>query len=654
MNKLLSRFRISRQVSAIGLIGILGLALVGAIYLWGQSRQAVTQEAMDRATRAQLAGNAVDNGMLLARRAEKDFLLRRQAQYLDQHAKTMETVREALARLGAELRDGETQALAGRIKDGVDAYARQFAQLGVTMKEIGLNQDSGLMGQMRKSVHEVEEKVEATTNVALLNAMLEMRRDEKDFLARQDTKYADQLKANGGKFASALAATDFTADVKAELTAKMASYQSSFASVVKATLAVAADTRKLSDVYAQVDPQLDALQQSVKQSYDAARGAYEADTAAIRLMILSGIGLVIAIVAAFAWAVGRGISQPIVGMTALMKRLAGGELDVTIVGVERADEIGQMAKAVEVFKDNAIANRKLEAEQRAEQERREARTRRLDEVLKGFDEKISAMLQVVTGATTELQAAANSMSSTAEEANRQATTVAAAAEQTSANVQTVATATEELSSSISEISRQVSQSTRIAGNAVQQTESAGGTVRGLSQAAEKIGDVVRLISEIASQTNLLALNATIEAARAGEAGRGFAVVASEVKTLANQTAKATEEISSQVTGIQNATGGAVTAITSIGTVINEVHQIATTIAAAVEEQGSATQEISRNIQQAAAGTQDVTTNIASVTQAAGDAGAAATQVLGAANDLSKQASTLRTEVDRFLADVKAA
>ncbi len=654
MNSLLARFKISRQVSVIGGIGIIGLILVGSIYLWGQSRQAATQEVMDRATRAQLAEYGVENGMLLARRAEKDFLLRRQDRYLEQHAKVMDDVRGGLVRLNAELSDRDAQALVGKIKDGVDTYAKQFAQLGARMKDLGLDQNSGLMGQMRKAVHEVEKQLEGTTDLSLLNLMLAMRRDEKDFLARLDTKYADGLNASGAKFATILETVDFNAELKAGLAEKMKSYQTDFAKVVAGTLAVAAETKKLSEIYAQMDPQLTELEQKVKESYAAAQRVYDEDVAATGRMILSGIGLVIAIVAGMAWAIGRGISRPIVGMTGLMNRLAGGDLDVTVIGTERGDEIGEMAKAMEVFKDNAIANRKLEAGQRAEQERREVRTRKLDELFKSFDAKISQLLHVVTGATTELQAAANSMSSTAEETNRQATTVAAAAEQTSANVQTVATATEELSSSISEISRQVSQSTRIAGNAVQETEKAGGTVRGLSQAAEKIGDVVRLISEIASQTNLLALNATIEAARAGEAGKGFAVVASEVKTLASQTAKATEEISSQVAGIQNATGGAVSAITSIGTVINEVHQIATTIAAAVEEQGSATQEISRNIQQAAAGTQDVTTNISSVTQAAGDAGAAATQVLGAANELSRQASTLRSEVDRFLADVKAA
>jgi methyl-accepting chemotaxis protein len=654
MNSLLARFKISRQVSIIGLIGIIGLVLVGTIYLWGQSRQGATQEVMDRATRAQLAGNEFDNGMLLARRAEKDFLLRRQERYLEQHAKTMDGVRAALSKLNSELPDRDAQALIGKIKDGVDGYAKQFAQLGANMKELGLDQDSGLMGRMRKSVREVEQKLEGTTDLSLINLMLEMRRNEKDFLARHETKYADQLKADGATFSSALEAIDFKPELKTELADKMKSYQADFAKVVAGTLAVTAETKKLSDIYAQMDPVLIELEQKVKESYAAAQRVYEANIAATSRMILTGIGLVIAIVAGMAWAVGRGISRPIVGMTGLMNKLAAGDLDITVIGTERADEIGQMAKAMEVFKDNAIANRKLEAEQRAEQERRVARAQRLDELFKRFDAKISDMLKVVAGATTELQAAANSMSSTAEETSRQATAVAGAAEETSANVQTVATATEELSSSITEISRQVAQSTRSAGNAVEQADRAGESVRGLSQAAEKIGDVVRLISEIASQTNLLALNATIEAARAGEAGKGFAVVASEVKTLASQTAKATEEISAQVSGIQTATGGAVTAITSIGGVINEVHQIATAIAAAVEEQGSATQEIARNIQQAAAGTQDVTTNIASVNVAAGDAGAAATQVLGAANELSKQATNLRSEVDHFLADVKAA
>ena len=262
------------------------------------------------------------------------------------------------------------------------------------------------------------------------------------------------------------------------------------------------------------------------------------------------------------------------------------------------------------------------------------------------------VVDVVASASTELRASSEGLSSTVEESSRQAATVAAASEQTSANVQTVAAATEELSASIGEISHQVTQSARVADKAVSEAESTNVQVKGLAEAAQKIGKVVELIKEIASQTNLLALNATIEAARAGEAGKGFAVVASEVKTLANQTAKATEDIAAQIANIQQATGGTVAAIESIRGTIDEISQIATAIASAIEEQGVATREIAKNVQQAAQGTQEVSTNITGVTRAAAAADEAAGQVMVAAADLSKQSETLRGEVDKFLADMR--
>ena len=270
-----------------------------------------------------------------------------------------------------------------------------------------------------------------------------------------------------------------------------------------------------------------------------------------------------------------------------------------------------------------------------------------------FETSVKAVVETVSSGATEMQGSAQTMASTAEETSRQATAVAAAAEQASANVQTVASAAEELSNSIQEISRQVAQSNAIARNAVDEAKKTNDKVRGLAEAANKIGEVVKLITDIASQTNLLALNATIEAARAGEAGKGFAVVASEVKSLANQTAKATEEIAGQIGAIQSATGEAVEAIQGIGSTIGQISEIATAIASAVEEQGAATREIAGNVQQAASGTREVTHNIGGVTQAAGETGESATQVLNAAGELSRQAETLRGQVEEFLREVRA-
>jgi methyl-accepting chemotaxis protein len=370
------------------------------------------------------------------------------------------------------------------------------------------------------------------------------------------------------------------------------------------------------------------------------------------LWVLLGIGLVTA--AAVILITTHTIVPPIQAITNVMTRLTEGEHNVAVPGVERGDELGHMAKSVLVFKDNMVKAKELAEQEIVAQQQREARTRAIEDLTARFDADVMAVLKTVASAATELQSTAGSMTQTAEQMTDRSTAVASASTQASANVQTVASAAEELSSSVSEITRQVTRSSEIAGRAVDESQRTNDQVKGLAEAADKIGAVVQLISTIAGQTNLLALNATIEAARAGEAGKGFAVVASEVKSLANQTAKATEEITNHISGIQSATQHSVTAIQGIAGTIGEINEIATTIASAVEEQGAATQEIARNVQEAATGTAEVSSNISGVTEAATTTSAAAEQVLGAAGELSRQSELLRTKVETFLAEVRAA
>jgi methyl-accepting chemotaxis protein len=371
------------------------------------------------------------------------------------------------------------------------------------------------------------------------------------------------------------------------------------------------------------------------------------------VLITAGAALLIGLV--LAWAVGRGISRPVRRMTEAMKRLAGGDTTVAVPETGRKDEMGEMAAAVQVFKDNMIEADHLRAHQEDQKKQSDAERRQLLHDLAGkFESGVGGIIKDVTSHATELQATAQSMAATSTDASHKVSTVADASAHASENVNTVATSTEELSASIREISQQVGQSTRIIGEAVTQADATNEQVQGLADAAQKIGEVVKLINEIASQTNLLALNATIEAARAGEAGRGFAVVASEVKTLAGQTAKATEEISTQIAAIQQATQVSVASIRRITDTIATVNQNATAIASAVEQQGAATQEIARNVAQAAKGTADVNANIAGVSAAAQQTGAAATAVLSRASELSKNSEALKTYVDGFLREVRAA
>jgi len=349
------------------------------------------------------------------------------------------------------------------------------------------------------------------------------------------------------------------------------------------------------------------------------------------------------------------IARPILAITETMRALAQGNLTVDVPMRNRRDEVGRMAQAVAVFKDNAAEMEALKAEQE-ELERNAAAEKKkaMDKLVAEFQESVGSIVDIVTSAAAEMEATAASMTETAEQTTHQATVVATAAEEASTNVETVASAAEELSSSVAEISRQAGSSSEIVSEAVQESERTNVMVKGLADAGQKIGAVTSLIQEIAEQTNLLALNATIEAARAGAAGRGFAVVASEVKELASQTSKATEEISGQIAAMQGATGETVNAIESIGSTIGKINGITTSIASAVEEQGAATQEIARNVQQAAEGTRNVSSNIGGVNEAATRTGAAASQVLAAAGDLSKQAAMLRHQVDNFLNAVRAA
>ncbi|WP_119460611.1 methyl-accepting chemotaxis protein [Rhodospirillaceae bacterium SYSU D60014] len=365
--------------------------------------------------------------------------------------------------------------------------------------------------------------------------------------------------------------------------------------------------------------------------------------------------VLVALISLLTVALNRILSKPLGSMTGAMERLAEGDHGVAIPALDRRDDIGAMASAVQVFKDNAIEMERLKAEQ-ADEERRAAEAKRqlMSDLADGFSRSIGSVVEVVSTTAQDVQATATAMSAAADQAARQSTAVLSAAEETSANVETVASAAEQLTGSVGEISRQVAKSTEIAGKAVAGAEHANDQVKGLAEAGQKIGEVVRLITDIAEQTNLLALNATIEAARAGEAGKGFAVVASEVKSLATQTAQATEEISAQIAAIQAATGDAVTAIGAIGATIQEIAEIATTIAGAVEEQGAATQEIARNVQQAAAGTRDVSGNIAGVSSATGETGEAASRMLTASDQLTEQSGRLSREVEKFLQQVRTA
>jgi methyl-accepting chemotaxis protein len=368
------------------------------------------------------------------------------------------------------------------------------------------------------------------------------------------------------------------------------------------------------------------------------------------LLVVAFLGIVISLL------IGRNISRPVVAMSKAMRELAVGNFEVQLPGLDRRDEVGQMACAVEEFKVQALAKAERETSEREEKNRELAAARRIElhSLAESFETAVGNIIENVGSASSELENSAVVLTRSSAATQQLSTVVATASKETSTNVQSVASATEEMASSINEIGRQVADSNRIANEAVDQAEKTDARIAELSLAANRIGDVTKLITTIAEQTNLLALNATIEAARAGDAGRGFAVVAQEVKTLAAQTAKATSEISAQISGIQTATQDSVVAIKEISGTIGRVSEIAAVIAAAIEEQGAATQEIARNVQQAAIGSTQVATSIADVNRGAGDTGSASSQVLASAQMLSNENKRLKAEVVKFLATVRAA
>jgi methyl-accepting chemotaxis protein len=651
--------RLTHKIMAIGVVGLTGLLAFAAIYQVGRLSQDGSRAIADSARTISDLNNKLSIEMLEARRAEKDFQLRRDQSYSNRHAELSAMIVRDLEQLKTLVRTGGFNGISEKIDlvhSGFDNYLKDFGALAQAEIKLGLNETLGLSGSLRTAVHDIEAKLkESGDDPRLTSGMLMMRRHEKDFMLRRDPKYVGELKKAASEFSKVLASAEMPPAMRADIVQKLEKYQTDFSAWADGAQDVARHGAAMSKQFHEIEPVIVEIQKAVERRYNEAEAVETATLGSIKVWMLTALGLAVILVSGVSLLIGRSISKALLAMVRAMTMLAGGDFAIVIPSLGRKDEVGEMADAVQVFKSNMVETERLRAEQ-LQLEQRQVKQRKADmhKLADAFEGAIGEIVEMVSSAATELEASASTLTATAERAQELAVAVAAASEEASTNVQSVASASEEMTSSVNEISRQVQESSRVANEAVDQAQKTNDRVGELSKAAARIGDVVELINTIAGQTNLLALNATIEAARAGESGRGFAVVASEVKALAEQTAKATGEIGQQIAGIQAATQDSVGAIKEIGATIGRMSEISSTIAAAVEQQGAATQEISRNIQQAAEGTAEVSSNITNVQRGASETGSASAQVLSAAQSLSHESNRLKLEVGKFLSSVRAA
>jgi methyl-accepting chemotaxis protein len=662
------RFRAKVMIGFAAVLSISAISL-GIAYFGFEHVSTAVASYRNSVTEADLARN-IDRELIAYRAAARYFVVSGK----DEDAKTAQaaeaSLKEAIDRSIAGTRNAARQ-------DGVKKLAAEFKNFTDTFAEIlKVKQDNEYLTKnaFSRSEMSLDYKLDDLASVAA-----EVGLQDVEFQAKHVASQFQSIKIFSSTFVvssdqtaatSTLSRLSFlenqikgipssnekVAEVLKEVDALLKSYREAFGKMVE-------NKKTIDDLVTQMSGAAGAIMQgagamkadlvSDQQRLDAASHAIIGDTQHLILMLAVG-GTLLGAVLAFL--LGGGIARPMTAMCNAMRELASGNFDVVLPGLGRKDELGEMASAVEEFKLQAIAKAERDAAAQDAQNREAGAARRteLSRFADNFEAAVGSIVSNVSASAGQLEQAAGTLTRTAETTQNLSSQVAGSSEQASSTIDSVASATEELSASVAEIGRQVEESNRIAEAAVAQAQETDGRIGKLSRAAQEIGDVVKLITAIAEQTNLLALNATIEAARAGDAGKGFAVVAAEVKSLANQTSKATDEISNHISGMQEATQESVGAIKQIGATIGQISTIASSIASAVQEQGAATKEIARSVQSVAEGTRKAATNIVQVNRGASETGEASGDVLSSAKALSSESTRLRAELDRFMANIRAA
>jgi len=668
------------QVCVLGTSGVL---VLGCIYLYGNYVQGHFQRAADESAILKSLVGSFAGDVLEARRLEVDFLLRpneslvplreavmedaaKQLAELDRHIAESAQVATAVTNAAEEVAamDQATQGGAQDVADAIkpmrgafNAYAIEFKNLVNMRKNVGFDETVGLLGALRHSAQEAESRVFPVNVPRLALLMVTMREHEKDFLMGRDQKFIGEMKNRVGEFNTALAAANLPPDARGPVAAKMADYQRDFGAVVESVDELSGESDDLKRAYTDLSPLVTKVREVVAAHYADAQTAIASSRTATMQRMVWTIILATLGATAFALYIGRRLTLPLAAMASAMEKLGHGDTNVAVAEktASRSDEIGAIARAVAAFKESIEANRRFAGEQESMRQNAEIeRRRQLFSLADRLEEDVGQAVHTVSGAAASMKDSASTVTGAVEHTRDRVQAVTLASAEATANIQTVASATEELSASLGEVASRAELSADIARRAADEARQTDVTMQGLAVSADKIGNVIALINEIASQTHLLALNATIEAARAGEAGKGFAVVAAEVKSLATQTAGATDEIRSQIGGIQEAVSQAVEALKKIVGTVSEMNTIATTISGVVQEQRAATQEIASSIQAVAMGASEVSSNISAVEQDAAQANQASGMALLAAESVSELSDALQEIVRDFLSGLRAA